>query len=245
MLANSTAPYPSRAPDGRSLEDYFRQARAEGFEERLVPPVTTTVTRRSEPVGAAEKFLGLSIRKITKRVRDAGWPSLRIRFSETDVSDAFYMDDAQKQPGEEVPKHSRGDMKTPAHTDRHWWLHASFSEHKVGFAAHWTEGPRTATGKRSFSFESAIATDPIGMPTELFVDYEPSVNDLRQVKDEPSWAHDQRVAEARETALRRDREYNLGQDYLNTRMVFRSFRDFETWLTEAIAMTTPRAKEEA
>ncbi len=238
----SRAPFPSVAPDGRTLEDYFRSARAEGKQDRMVPPVTREVRRRSTPPAAAEKYLGLSIRKTLKRARDAGWPVVRLDFSLVAVSDEFYAADSKKKPGEENPANRRGDLKTLAHIDRHWWLHASHPAFKMGFAAHWTEGV-TPKGGRSFGFQSAIATDPVGMPTEFFADYSLDANAKKQQKDEPGHIYESRLALLEANARRRDYDYNDGISWLNTRALFTAYKDFDAWFTEAIAMTTPRPEE--
>ncbi|MEV5068931.1 hypothetical protein MRBLMI12_000488 [Microbacterium sp. LMI12-1-1.1] len=221
-------------PDGRSWEQYYADMRAANESGGIeIPPVTRTVLRRSRPAQAAEKFLGLGVRKTLKRVRDAGWARVELGWSRTWVSTEFYAADSAKKPGEEAPANRKGDVKKAAHEERHWWLLAAHPAYRIGFVAHWTEGV-TPAGKRSFTFQSASATDPLGIPTELAADYSVDANAKRRVKDEPGHIYEGRIALLEANARRLNREYNTGHSYLNHHPVFKAFKEFEAWLVEFI-----------
>lgn len=228
--------FPTVNEDGRTWSEYFADYRR-GIQEGelVVPPLTRTVV--GVDLSPSEAGLGRSVRSVLDRLRDAGWERVGLHSSLVALSDEFYADDAQKKPGEEVPKHRKGELKKPAHEVRYWWLHAAHPPARVGLRASWKEGV-TAKGGRSFTFESAICADPLGMPRELFFDYTPSANDLKQVKDEPGWAHAQRVERTQYEARQRDLAYNTGTSRLERRPAFEAFGEFEAWLAEAIEITS-------
>lgn len=222
---------------------YFTRLRATSQAEAQVPPTIRHVLRVSAPPAAAERFLGLSVRKTLKRLREAGW-EVTLGWSLVWQSTEFYADDSQRKPGQEQPDHRRGDLKSPARTERHWWLHASFRPLRLAVRLHWREGA-TPKGGRSFGFEEAICADPVGMPSELFVDYTPTGNALKQTKDEPQWAHQQRVARMKAIAERQDYQYNDGASYLNHRPVFSAWKEFDVWLSEWEAQIARIREKEA
>ena len=236
-LRHSTAPFPTYGPgDGRSWREFFVDLRNDGSAD-AVPPVRRLVL--CVDLTPSEEGLGSSPKKILKRVRDAGWPRVELHWSLVTVSDSFYADDSAKKPGEEAPAHRKGDLKKPGHVVQHWWMTAAHPAFRLAFRAHWIEG-LTPKGGRSFGFQKVLAADPIGMPAELFTDYSPDATDKKQVKDEPGHIYEGRLALMEAAARRRDREYNDGKSWLNRRPMFSSFGEFDTWLTEAIDMTTPK-----
>ncbi|MDF2506282.1 MAG: hypothetical protein K0Q52_141 [Microbacterium sp.] len=216
---------------------YFRQIREEAATGAAfnIPPVKQTVLRRSLPPAGAEPFLGASVRKALKAPRDAGWQRVELGFSLVQVSNEYRLADSVKKPGQEAPEHRKGDLKKPAHFLRYWWVLAVEPSANVAFRAGWKEGV-TAAGRRGFTFESALVTDPIGLPREHFVDYAPDANALKQIKDEPAWAHQQRAARLIREATERDLRYNDGKSWQNIRPVITSGTEFTVWLGEAVKL---------
>ncbi|MDF2693689.1 MAG: hypothetical protein K0S65_2072, partial [Labilithrix sp.] len=210
-----------------------------------VPPVERTLTRRSRPVEAAERFLGLGIRKTLKRLRGAGWPVVELHWSLVKVSDEFYAADSAKKPGEEAPAHRKGELKKPAHEERHWWLRAEYAACRLALIAEWTEG-LTPAGKRSFTFQSATVFDPVGEVVELRADYSVDANAKRRVKDEPGHIYEGRIALLEANARRLDREYNDNTAWhrRGSRLV-KSTKDFEAWLSDAEWIIEKAAELEA
>ncbi|MDL5351117.1 hypothetical protein [Microbacterium sp. zg-YB36] len=217
--------------------EYFKRVRAEAAQEVVIPPVTTTILEQEDvdpatlPAGAIKRLVG--------RLTAAQWPTVRLATSLVHVSDAFRVADSKLKPGEETPANRKGDLKKAAHDVRRWWVVAIHPTYRLGMRVEYLEGV-TAKGGRSFTFQSAECRDPLGMPVELFVNYEPSSDDLKQVKDEPGWAHAERVARVKADAERRDYAYNTGHSWLNTRPLFKAAGEFTAWLDEAIDMTTKK-----
>ncbi len=230
----------SSAPDGRIWRQYFADYYAGLDEEIEIPDVVTTIERQR--LDADPALAGSYVRKAVKMVE--GWPNSQLNVSLVRVSDEFRLADSIKKPGQEAPEHRKGELKKAAHRRVHWWLSASFPALRLGFQAHWEQKRgRTARSAPAFSFSEAVCADPLGMPTEFFVDYQLSAADVKQKKDEPGWAHAERVARLEQAALARDRAYNDGLSWLNRRPVFRSYKDFEQWLKEAnemVAQATQR-----
>ena len=215
--------------------------RADGYRipvPEIPPPTRDILENNSAP---DETGIGGGLKKTLAAVRKADWPIIRLQRVVIAIGDELYAADAQKQSGEEVPKHRRGDLKTPAHVDTHWFLQAAAPTARVAFRATWMEGI-TEKGARSFKWRHALAADPVGMPTECFADYEPSANDLKQLKDEPAWAHRQRVVRAEALGKRRNATYNDRVAWLNRRPLFKAAGAFDAWLTEAISITQSATK---
>lgn len=229
--------YPTHGPDGpdgESWHDYFRSlrlARLAGDDD--VPETTREVV--SVDLSPEEVGLGRGVVSVLKALRAADVPRLELHRSVVSVSDDYYKSDAKKAPGEEVPKYRRGDLKKPAHNETHWWLHAAEPVIGIAMRIEWTEGV-TPKGGRSFTFRSAFATDPLGIQTEHFYDYEPSGDDLKPTENEPPASYDARVNRLRGRAETRDRNYNDGRSWLDRRPVFTAFADFDAWLSEAVSL---------
>lgn len=199
-----------------------------------VPSVVTTVLERLRMADAAG--LGAGVRKVV--MASEAWPDKYLLMSRIHLSDEFYAADSKKKPGQESPDHLKGDLKKPAHEQVHWWVGARHPELRLAFNAHWREGT-TPKGGRSFAFIGASAADPLGIPTELFVDYSIGAADEAQLKDEPEWAHHDRVARIHREAEERDRRYNDGKSYYNRFPLFRgagASGRFLEWLEEANGM---------
>ncbi|WP_156366428.1 hypothetical protein [Microbacterium sp. No. 7] len=236
-----TAPLHPTGGPGWSDEtwlEFFRRTKRDGVADAAVPPVTKTLVEQRVVDPATEKGLGAAITKLLKRTTDAGWPVVRLSYSRVAVSDLYYADDADLKPGQEVPDHRRGDLRKAAHECEFWWVHAAHPAYRIALRAAWQEKGRTAKGSRSFAFEEALCTDPLGMPTEFFFDYTPLPSLLARAKGEPGWAHEERVARMRQEAERRDRDYNDGASWLNRRPVFTTAAAFNEWLDDVIALTT-------
>lgn len=201
---------------------------------RTVPPVVITILERDE--NPSREGLGRGVLAVINRVEMFEWPISGLSTSLVHYTDEFYAADSKKKPGQESPDHLKGDLKTPAHTKRFWWVWAGYPALRMGLHARWREGV-TPKGGRSFGFETAHCADPIGMPTELFADYSIGANDLKQKKDEPQWAHEDRAARMQREALRRDRQYNLGHEWLNRRPMFSAYKAFDAWFTEAVDLS--------
>lgn len=196
----------------------------------IPPPTITVVDSRLEP---EETGLGGGLAKTIRAVRDARWPIVGVQYTRVDVGDALFANDADLKPGEEVPSHRRGDLKKAAHTVEHWWVTAAYPAARIGFWAHWVEGV-TPKGARSFKWQEAVGSDPVGIPTELHANYEPNANLLKQQKEEPLWAHHQRAHLIQASGVRRAAQYNDGGQYRNTRPTFTGAKAFEQWLAEVI-----------
>lgn len=115
----------------------------------------------------------------------------------------------------------------------HLWV---LAKHKIArFKLHFIGG----------RFESAWVWDLAGWPVELYYDYSPSANDLKQVKDEPYWAWQERVRRLREDVARREYEYND-----NALHVIREMRlvtvgqDLDEWLAELVPSFTVRKRKQ-
>lgn len=222
----------SLSPEGKTWEQYFADLKAENQNAgTIVPAVETTVLEVDRD--PSRSGLGASVRKVLEQAES--WPNNYLFSTLVHHSDEFYMEDSKKKPGQEAPEHRKGDLKKAAHEKRHWWVGATFPEIQMGFQAHWTEGV-TPKGGRSFSFEGARALTPLGVVVELVTDFTLGDSDTKRVKDEPEWAHQERVRRLYEQADERDRMYNDGASYLNRRPVFRgtgAAGRFAEWLAEA------------
>lgn len=180
--------------------------------------------------------LGAAVKRAIESAES--WPDNYLLMSRIWVADDFYADDSKKKPGQESPDHLKGDLKKAAHEQVHWWVGARFKPLKLAFQAHWQEGV-TPKGARSFAFKGASAIDPFGIPTELFVDYSLGANAQKQLKDEPEWAHQERVHRLNRESDERDRLYNTGQSYYKHVLLFSgsgASGRFEQWLEEANGM---------
>lgn len=218
------------------MEDIWEKSKAEA---EIPPTVRTILARVEDPYQGG---LGRSVKGIFASVSD--WPNKTLLASLTWVSDEYRKADSKLKPGQAEPDHRRGELATPAHFEQFWWVSASCKPLRLAFVAGWKEGA-TPKGGRSFTFVSAHCADPIGIPTELFVDY--SIGEVKQVKDEPKWAYEERAARLYAEADARD-HYNTGTTFLNRRPVFKAFKDFQTWLDEAnemIAATAAKREENA
>lgn len=197
-----------------------------------IPDVVITLLEIED--GPDEAGIGKGIRDVLQRVREAGWERVELRTSLVHVSDEFRKADSKKKPGQTDPDHRKGELTKAAHERRHWWVLGVQPRAFAAFQAEWIEGV-TPKGGRSFGFKSAYCTDLIGQPTELFIDFAPSKNDLRQVKDEPSFAHQERVRRIMRITEDRDRAYNLGTTWLNRTPLYKAFGQFDDWLEGAIS----------
>ena len=214
---------------------YFRTMRAASQEQVAIPPVTKMILEQ-RPVEVEDLPPKTALSRLAVKVAKADWPILTMSTSLVSVSDEFRMRDAPKKPGEEVPSARAGELTKAAHEVRYWWIVGAHKVAKVGFEAGFQEGS-TPKGGRSLKFIGAHAIDPLGIPSELFYDYIPSANELKQAKDEPGWAHEERVARRIAAAEFQDHHYNLGQSYLNKRPFFPTAAAFNAWLDEAIGIT--------
>lgn len=206
----------------------------------VVPKVQITVLERV--VEPERKGLGRGILSTLRLIEEHGWPISALSTTLVHYTDEFYASDSKLKPGQETPDHSKGDLKTPEHTKRFWWIAAGYPDFYLGMDLKWREG-QTPKGGRSFQFQTAHCADPFGMPTEFFANYEMSSDDLKQVKDEPEWAHQDRKARLERLAIERDRRYNDGRSWLNRRPMFKAWGDFDAWFTEALTMTATKREE--
>ena len=237
---------PSLEGPGAASQDwaaYFTALKAEALargEGIKVQPPTKTVILLEHDFSDAE--LAGAAKSLVARLREAGW-RISLGRSTVWVTDEFYADDAKKAPGEEVPKHRKGDLKKPAHEEKHLWIDAAFPAARVLFRASFFLG-KTPKGATSVKFNSANAIDPIGMPQQLWADYSLDANAVKQQKDEPGWAHRQRVARLEANATRLDRDYNERLDWINHRPLFTKSGEFDTWLDETLTITNPKPHSE-
>ena len=94
------------------------------------------------------------------------------------------------------------------------------------------------------SFDFAFVRDMVGWPTELYYDYTPTANDLKQKAGESTKGFDIRVKELRAAASRRDAEYNDGADWVNRgRRLVTSMGDFEEWLADVMPSYAQKAPQ--
>ena len=211
--------------------EYFRNLRLAAQEIVIEPPTTSVLERMVMPLDAAS----VAIRKMGERLVAVGW-DVQLAFSRTHTTAEYRANDSERKPGQEAPEHRRGDLRKEAHDTTHWWLSAAFPPLRLGMTAHWVEGV-TPKGARSFGLQEACCRDPVGMPLENWVDYQPDANALKQAKDEPKWAYEARVARLLQDAARMDAEYNKPYPWLTFRPTFTKAGDLELWLQEAIEMT--------
>lgn len=88
---------------------------------------------------------------------------------------------------------------------------------------------------RGGSFDFAFVRDIAGWPTELYYDYSPSANDLKQKAGESGKGFDVRVKELRVAAERREHDYNDGALWVNRgRRLVSSMGEFEEWLADVM-----------
>src|SRR5690606_7225552 len=106
---------------------------------------------------------------------------------------------------------------------------ASHPKGGVRFTATWTDG----------KFVDAIVVDPLGIEVENWADYSPDASSFRRAKDEPEAAHQRRVAEVKNTAARREYEYNDGTTRTEHLHRFGKATDFTDWLNGWLAVVAP------
>lgn len=94
------------------------------------------------------------------------------------------------------------------------------------------------------SFDFAFVRDIAGWPVELYYDYAPSANDLKQKAGESSKGFEIRMKELRAAAERRDREYNDGADWVQRgKRLVSSMGDFEEWLADVMPSYEQKAPQ--
>jgi hypothetical protein len=234
----TSVPFPSAPPVGyASWGDWFREKKAESTKEAAVPAAVTTVTASDD--NPDRSGLGVNLKKLIRMAEAADWDYF-VRRTATWTTDAFYADDSQKKPGEEQPKNRRGDLKKAAHETIHWWINGRIVSMRLGFVCHWTEG-LTPSGGRSFGFEGAHVVEPVGMPTELYFDYEHL--DKRQL--ETLYPSEGERARRLAAAGRQNHDYNDGSDYINRRPSFGAWRDFALWLEDWAAIIEQSKEKQA
>lgn len=165
-----------------------------------------------EAVEIAASDLGTSPKGIHTRATRLGW-EVTVRRSRTHHEDVPFLNDGKTG--------QRGEVKTAAHERRHYSLVAIDSTRKVGFSAMWTG--KGADGKTA-AFIDAIVVDPVGMPVELYVDY-----DLGSVITKARGCGEAKAREFVETC---DRDYNDGKSYLCKRFMLKSAADLVDWLND-------------
>jgi hypothetical protein len=94
------------------------------------------------------------------------------------------------------------------------------------------------------SFDFAFVRDIAGWPVELYYDYSPSANDLKQRAGESSKGFEVRAQELRADAERRNYEYNDGALWVNRgRRLVTSMGDFEEWLADVMPSYAQKAPQ--
>ena len=106
--------------------------------------------------------------------------------------------------------------------------------------------PRRARFKLHFkggSFSEGWVWDAAGWPTELWYDYTPSANDIRQSKDETEKSWKQRTAELQRDVERREATYNDGEFWTNQNMrLVTTSGDLDEWMADLVPGFTVRKK---
>lgn len=212
-----------------------RNAERREAEERANRPPDVVKVLESERVDLA--LLPPKAKALAARLVKHGWAAIGRRSLVWYPSERYIA--SSEATGAEA-----GDIRKAEREVTHWFLSAAVPAGGIGFRASWEEKV-TPKGGRGFAFDGALVHDPVGMPTEMWANYEPTSASLRRVKDEPEHAHRRRLDDARAAALRRDASYNDGASYLNRSPAFEAWGEFDSWITEWLEITTKREGEAA
>lgn len=107
---------------------------------------------------------------------------------------------------------NKGDIKSEGYEATHYQVIAVDRERKLGFNATWE---RKSNGKSNL-FVDALVSDPLGLPTELFVDYE---------------------------FVWQDEEYNDGTPYLPKKKLLKQATPFKEWLEDWVAIYATKLED--
>ena len=107
---------------------------------------------------------------------------------------------------------NRGDIKTEGYESIHYQVIAVDRANRVGFNATWEK----KSNSKSNLFLHALVSDPVGIPTELFVDYE---------------------------FTSQHEEYNDGTMYLPRKKLLQAATPFKEWLSDWVAIYAAKLEE--
>lgn len=107
---------------------------------------------------------------------------------------------------------SKGDIKSEAYEATHYQVIAVDRERKLGFNATWEKKSKGASNL----FVNALVSDPLGIPTELFVDYE---------------------------FTSQHEEYNDGAMYLPKKKLLTKATPFKEWLEDWVAIYATKLED--
>lgn len=107
--------------------------------------------------------------------------------------------------------------------------------------------PRRARFKLHFkggSFSEGWVWDAAGWPVELWYDYTPTANDIKQGAGETDKSWKQRTAELQRSVERRDATYNDGEFWTNQNMrLVATAGDLDEWMADLVPGFTVRKKK--
>lgn len=107
---------------------------------------------------------------------------------------------------------NKGDIKSEGYEATHYQVIAVDRARKLGFNATWE---RKSNGKSNL-FVDALVSDPLGIPTELFVDYE---------------------------FTSQHEEYNDGTQYLPKKKLLKQATPFKEWLEDWVAIYATKLED--
>lgn len=169
-----------------------------------------------EPFGPL--FIPRAARTILKKVVDLGW-DVKLLQGTTTLHAPVYMAKDGK-PKKDGTQSLRGDLKTAERTKTHLYLSAANIEKKIGFIATWEDG----------GWAGAIVRDPVGLPVELFADYEPN----QYQKDH--FGKDK----AEYVGAMRSQEYNDVTWFVTKRKFVKPAAEFSEWLNDWLRIINPK-----
>jgi hypothetical protein len=178
----------------------------------------------SRPIESGD--LPASALKVYRALVAMGWETLT-HLSITHHDDVLWATDSEE--GAETER-SKGDVKTPAHDRRHYWLSGRHKTLGAAFTAHW-EG-KGRDGKNA-TFQSARVADPAGIPVENFVDYMPTKTEAKSSGNAEA---------AMEHGARQSQEYNDGTLRLENVVLMTTTRDFLAWIDDWLGLLAPKHK---
>lgn len=92
-------------------------------------------------------------------------------------------------------------------------------------------------------FDCGWVWDAAGWPTQLWYDYDVGARERKQVKDEPAWAWQERIARLDADIQRRGHEYNDGEFWTNTRdRLVTTGEALDEWFADLVPGFTVRKK---
>lgn len=184
------------------------------LEETLDAEPTFTVTS-SATVDPAN--LGRSPKAVHKKAVNLDWDILLLQQTTTSHAASFMAEDGN--PRKDGTQSMKGDLKKAEHEQTHLFMAAADQKNGLGFIATWHDG----------KWKDAIVRDPVGLPTELYVDYTLSAERKKELG----------VTEAEKRASDRDYDYNDGHFHTFNQKLIAPAREFTDWLDDWLRIVNP------